>query len=166
MNKLMQPLARRFVPGPFFVDTRAVPDLPLCSGLTLAQQIQRIRAAAFPEDQRKADEARAAMIARGRSTVEAEPDIALPVAAPPLPKSVKAQAMRPAVKAPAARPAPRAKPKPSAPRQRAVAEPARSSFRHFSSCREARAAGAAPIRRGQPGYSGRLDRDGDGIACE
>jgi Excalibur calcium-binding domain len=36
----------------------------------------------------------------------------------------------------------------------------------FSSCREARAAGAAPIRSGDNGYSRRLDRDGDGIACE
>jgi hypothetical protein len=36
----------------------------------------------------------------------------------------------------------------------------------YASCAEARAAGAAPLRRGQPGYSTRLDRDGDGIACE
>ena len=36
----------------------------------------------------------------------------------------------------------------------------------YSSCAEARAAGAAPMRRGDPGYSPRLDRDGDGIACE
>lgn len=36
----------------------------------------------------------------------------------------------------------------------------------FRNCSEARAAGAAPIYRGQPGYAGHLDRDGDGIACE
>ncbi|MGW0036321.1 excalibur calcium-binding domain-containing protein [Gordonia sp. NPDC003376] len=36
----------------------------------------------------------------------------------------------------------------------------------YSSCAEARAAGAAPLYRGQPGYSSRLDRDGDGVACE
>ncbi|MBX7457718.1 excalibur calcium-binding domain-containing protein [Qipengyuania sp. 1NDH17] len=30
----------------------------------------------------------------------------------------------------------------------------------------ARAAGVAPIRRGQPGYRPALDRDGDGWACE
>lgn len=30
----------------------------------------------------------------------------------------------------------------------------------------ARAAGAAPIRIGEPGYGPHLDRDGDGIACE
>ena len=33
-------------------------------------------------------------------------------------------------------------------------------------CREARAAGVAPLRRGDPGYAPHLDRDGDGIACE
>jgi hypothetical protein len=36
----------------------------------------------------------------------------------------------------------------------------------FASCDEARAAGAAPLHRGDPGYSSRLDRDGDGDACE
>jgi hypothetical protein len=36
----------------------------------------------------------------------------------------------------------------------------------FSNCDAARAAGRAPLRRGEPGYSPRLDRDGDGIACE
>ena len=36
----------------------------------------------------------------------------------------------------------------------------------FRSCAAARAAGAAPLRAGQPGYSTRLDRDRDGVACE
>ena len=36
----------------------------------------------------------------------------------------------------------------------------------YPNCAAARAAGAAPIRRGEPGYSRKLDRDGDGIACE
>nr|WP_309224076.1 MULTISPECIES: excalibur calcium-binding domain-containing protein [unclassified Mycobacteroides] len=36
----------------------------------------------------------------------------------------------------------------------------------YPSCAAARAAGAAPIYRGQPGYSSKLDRDGDGVACE
>jgi len=36
----------------------------------------------------------------------------------------------------------------------------------FSNCDQARAAGAAPISVGQPGYSRKLDRDGDGIACD
>ena len=36
----------------------------------------------------------------------------------------------------------------------------------YRSCAEARAAGAAPLRRGLPGYNPKLDRDGDGVACE
>lgn len=47
------------------------------------------------------------------------------------------------------------------------AAPARSSGgRAFTNCSEARAAGAAPIRRGEPGYGSHLDRDNDGIGCE
>jgi hypothetical protein len=37
---------------------------------------------------------------------------------------------------------------------------------YFRSCAEAKAAGAAPLRSGDPGYGRHLDRDGDGIACE
>ena len=36
----------------------------------------------------------------------------------------------------------------------------------FANCAEARAAGAAPLKRGEPGYGPHLDRDNDGIACE
>ena len=36
----------------------------------------------------------------------------------------------------------------------------------FRNCSEAWAAGAAPLHRGESGYSGDLDRDGDGVACE
>lgn len=37
---------------------------------------------------------------------------------------------------------------------------------YFRSCAAARAAGASPLYRGQPGYGSHLDRDGDGVACE
>ena len=37
---------------------------------------------------------------------------------------------------------------------------------YYKNCDAARAAGVAPIRRGQPGYRPALDRDNDGIACE
>ncbi|MCB1256589.1 MAG: DUF732 domain-containing protein [Microthrixaceae bacterium] len=37
---------------------------------------------------------------------------------------------------------------------------------YYPNCAAARAAGAAPLHRGDPGYSSSLDRDGDGIACE
>lgn len=46
---------------------------------------------------------------------------------------------------------------------RAVAA-ARSVGGAFRNCAEARAAGAAPVRAGQPGYGPHLDRDG--VACE
>lgn len=41
-----------------------------------------------------------------------------------------------------------------------------SSGAAFRNCAEARAAGKAPVRRGQPGYGPHLDRDGDGVGCE
>lgn len=37
---------------------------------------------------------------------------------------------------------------------------------YYRRCADARAAGAAPIYRGQPGYREELDADSDGIACE
>lgn len=37
---------------------------------------------------------------------------------------------------------------------------------HYANCSEVRAAGAAPLYQGQPGYNGKLDRDHDGVACE
>jgi len=41
-----------------------------------------------------------------------------------------------------------------------------STGRAFRNCSEARAAGAAPVRRSDPGYGAHLDRDNDGIGCE
>jgi hypothetical protein len=37
---------------------------------------------------------------------------------------------------------------------------------YYRRCADARAASAAPIHAGQPGYRPALDRDHDGIACE
>ena len=36
----------------------------------------------------------------------------------------------------------------------------------YPNCAAARAAGAAPVRAGQPGYGRHLDRDGDDVGCE
>ncbi len=36
----------------------------------------------------------------------------------------------------------------------------------FPNCAAARAAGAAPVRRGDRGYGSHLDRDNDGVGCE
>lgn len=46
-----------------------------------------------------------------------------------------------------------------------VQEPQQQSA-YYKNCAAARAAGAAPMRTGDPGYRSALDRDGDGIACE
>lgn len=55
-------------------------------------------------------------------------------------------------------------------------EPVRQSFSsqqqstaasvYYTNCSAARAAGAAPVYIGQPGYGRHLDRDNDGIGCE
>lgn len=37
---------------------------------------------------------------------------------------------------------------------------------YYDNCTAVIAAGAAPLYKGQPGYSSNLDRDGDGVACE
>lgn len=52
------------------------------------------------------------------------------------------------------------------PRSRVSAGSRASSAGGWSSCREARAAGRRGIREGDADYSRRLDRDGDGRACE
>ena len=41
-----------------------------------------------------------------------------------------------------------------------------TSSAYYANCSEARSAGAAPLHTGDPGYSRKLDRDGDGVACE
>lgn len=37
---------------------------------------------------------------------------------------------------------------------------------YYQNCDAARAAGAAPVHKGDPGYAKHLDRDGDGVGCE
>lgn len=55
-------------------------------------------------------------------------------------------------------------PAPSAPRsERQSFATLRGAFRN---CSEARAVGAAPVRRGDPEFGPHLDRDGDGVGCE
>jgi hypothetical protein len=81
------------------------------------------------------------------------------------PATAPAQVAQPAAPAPAAVPAaqvPAAVPVAPAQVQMAPAPAAVS----YANCTAVRAAGAAPIHIGQPGYSTKLDRDGDGIGCE
>ncbi len=44
--------------------------------------------------------------------------------------------------------------------------PAPVQSTYYANCAQAKAAGAAPLYAGSPGYSTDLDRDGDGVACE
>lgn len=69
----------------------------------------------------------------------------------------KAAAAKQAAQVPA--PAPAAVPAAPAPVQAPAAA-------YYANCTAAKAAGAAPLYRGQAGYSSSLDRDGDGVACE
>ena len=43
---------------------------------------------------------------------------------------------------------------------------AATSAVYYANCSAARAAGAAPVYEGEPGYAPRLDRDRDGVGCE
>ncbi|ARU62764.1 hypothetical protein CBW65_18660 [Tumebacillus avium] len=36
----------------------------------------------------------------------------------------------------------------------------------YANCTEVKNAGKAPLQKGEQGYTAKLDRDGDGIACE
>ncbi len=51
-------------------------------------------------------------------------------------------------------------------RQELAARDAVERSIHYSGCKEVRAAGKAPLYRGQPGYGEHMDGDHDGIACE
>jgi hypothetical protein len=78
----------------------------------------------------------------------------------PGPGSAATQAQVPrTASSPAPQPAPAAVPAPVAP-----APPAGAVY--YANCAAVRAAGAAPIHRGDPGFASKLDRDGDGIGCE
>ena len=55
---------------------------------------------------------------------------------------------------------------PSASASRASQAVSSQPGREFANCTQARAAGAASIRAGDPGYGRHLDRDGAGIGCE
>ena len=61
------------------------------------------------------------------------------------------------------------KPKPiGEPKPKPVKKPVKRSepARYYKNCDAVRAAGKAPIHRGDPGYARHLDRDGDGVGCE
>ncbi|MFF2778200.1 excalibur calcium-binding domain-containing protein [Streptomyces sp. NPDC058052] len=82
------------------------------------------------------------------------------------------EAPEPTTQAPTTRapePAPTT-PKPVKPKPAQTTRPAETAEPepevYYANCTAVRAAGADPIRAGDPGYGSHLDRDGDGIACE
>ncbi|WP_285113728.1 DUF1524 domain-containing protein [Leifsonia sp. fls2-241-R2A-40a] len=91
------------------------------------------------------------------------PTVAAPAPAPAAPAPAPVPVPVPVAPAVPAAPAP-APPAPPAPAPPAPAPPAQDVY--YANCDAVRAAGAAPIHIGQPGYSRKLDRDGDGIGCE
>ena len=55
----------------------------------------------------------------------------------------------------------------SSPSKRTSARPySLSASGAYANCTAARAAGAAPVYHGDPGYGAHLDRDNDGVGCE
>ncbi|MFJ9429389.1 excalibur calcium-binding domain-containing protein [Streptomyces sp. NPDC101490] len=68
---------------------------------------------------------------------------------------------------PKPKPTPPPKPRPTTepPTIAPEPEPTQESA-YYRNCSAARAAGAAPVYRGDPGYGRHLDRDGDGVGCE
>ncbi|MED1784221.1 thermonuclease family protein [Brevibacillus fortis] len=73
----------------------------------------------------------------------------------------KKEEAKPAAPKPASQPTPVPMPQPKpAPAPQPVQEV------YYGSCKEAKAAGAAPLYVGDPGYREKLDRDKDGVACE
>lgn len=154
--------------GAVVLDTSTIPDLPLCSSLPLAMQIQRIREAAFPQEIGRARIAQEKLAERERLAVLAR----VPAAPAPIAPIIEAPVPEPVPPVMLAEPVPDSAPpvaRQAKVRKKVKPAPARrtpAASAYFANCRAARAAGAAPIFRGDPGYSRRLDRDGDGVACE
>ena len=99
-------------------------------------------------------EKRVVVAAAAKAPKTPKPKAKAAVVAPAPAKPVPA----PRFVAPVPAPAPAPAPAPYVPPAPATA--------YYPNCSAVRAAGAAPIYAGQPGYSRQLDRDGDGVACE
>lgn len=55
---------------------------------------------------------------------------------------------------------------PKAQASRATRAVSSNSRFEYANCSQARAAGAAPVHRGEAGFGQHLDRDNDGVGCE
>jgi hypothetical protein len=86
-----------------------------------------------------------------------------PIVQAAVPKTTAAKASPPQTTAPV-KAIPRTTARPAPPRT--TVEPPPAPDVYYKNRTAARAAGAAPILRGQPGYRPALDRDDDGVPCE
>jgi hypothetical protein len=94
------------------------------------------------------------------TTATTEPPTTEP---PPTATTAPPTTAPPATRAPATTPPTT---RPPAPTTTRPSPPTTDRSPQYDNCLEAWLAGALPLRRGDPGYSGNLDDDGDGIACE
>lgn len=112
------------------------------------------------DDESDADTARRGFVAPvdpGTSTTRSAPaPVTSPRAAVPSPRATSKAAPAPA-------PAPTSDAAPAPAPETAPAQVGGQAY--YENCAAVRAAGAAPIRVGDPGYSRKLDRDGDGEGC-
>lgn len=83
----------------------------------------------------------------------------------PKPAEKKQEAIAPAPKQEQQQPV-QPKPEQKQPVQQQPNENLPQESGQFKSCKEAKAAGFSNIPKGHPAYSAKLDRDGDGIACD
>lgn len=101
--------------------------------------------------------------------VTEKPDPSPPDTSPAAPEaspSLPSPAASPLKSAPApAKAPPKPPPKPAAVRPKPK-PPAPKAGVYYENCAEAKAAGVAPLRDGEPGYRMEMNRDDDGVACE
>ncbi|SFT93976.1 Excalibur calcium-binding domain-containing protein [Geodermatophilus amargosae] len=94
-----------------------------------------------------------------RTTAAPSTPAAVPTTARPVPTTPRPAPAPVPVPAPAPRPAP-------APAAAPAPAPAPVGGPTYANCTEVKAAGAAPIHPGDPGWQPKFDRDGDGVGCE
>jgi len=124
------------------------------------KSLEKIEAEKAAAEKAAADKAAAELAAAQQAAAEKAAADAAAAAQAAAEQAARDAAARQAVPAPAAPVAPAPAPAPAAP-----VAPAPAAV-YYANCTAARAAGAAPVYAGTPGYGKHLDRDGDGIGCD
>ncbi|MGW4396038.1 excalibur calcium-binding domain-containing protein [Amycolatopsis nivea] len=101
-----------------------------------------------------------------RNAANAAQQAAIGLWAEPCKGMITAPTPTPQKETPAPPPAPRTSEQAAPPPAADTPQPEQPSTVYYKNCAAAKAAGAAPLHRGDPGYRPGLDRDGDGVACE